>query len=44
MSALKLKIFLTKKHKKNLDMFEGVDWQIGLTTQDADKNEREMTD
>ena len=45
MSALKLKIFLTKKAQEILfGYFEGVDWQIGLTTEDADGTEREMTE
>lgn len=45
MSALKLKIFLTKKAQEILfGYFEGVDWQIGLTTEDADGIEREMTE
>ena len=45
MSALKLKIFLNKKAQELLfGYFEGVDWQIGLTTEDADGTEREMTE
>ena len=45
MSALKLKIFLNKKAQEVLfGYFEGVDWQIGLTTEDADGTEREMTE
>ena len=41
MSALKLKIFLNKKAQELLfGYFEGVDWQIGSTTEDADGTER----
>ena len=45
MKTIKTKIYLNNMAQKLLfGYFEGVDWQIGLTTQDADGTEREMTE